>query len=272
MEFCNIFDSHTHSDNSPDGTSSIIYMCENAIKYGISGISMTDHCEVNAFYKDRYDKSIAQSFFETRKAKAAFGKQLEITNGIEIGQPLQAVKNAETALESNPYDFVLASVHNLTDEEDFYYLNYAELTLEEVYSLLERYFIEVLDTAKWNRFDSLAHLTYPLRYIHEAGITVELSRFDDLIDEIFKTLIQNGKALELNTSGLRQPIGQTLPSPALVRRYRELGGELITIGSDAHRHTDLGAGISDGMGIAKEAGFQYFAFYKQHSPKMLTMI
>lgn len=111
-----------------------------------------------------------------------------------------------------------------------------------------------------------------MRYIEgDHGIPVDLSRHSDAIDTIFRALRDSGKALEVNTSGYRQKIGRPLPDLPLVRRYRELGGELITLGSDAHSTDDLGRGIQEGMEMLREAGFRYFALYEQHKPILLPL-
>ena len=100
---------------------------------------------------------------------------------------------------------------------------------------------------------------------------MDLSKHRERIDAIFQALIGKGKALELNTSGLRQKIGRTLPDLPLLRRYRELGGRLVTLGSDAHRTEDLAKGIDGGMELLKEAGFGEFALYVKRQPVLLPL-
>ena len=100
---------------------------------------------------------------------------------------------------------------------------------------------------------------------------MDLDRHRDQIDQIFRLLIQKDKALEVNTSGLRQKIGRTLPDLPLLRRYRELGGRLVTLGSDAHCTEDLGKGIDEGMETLKAAGFTEFALYVQRQPVLLPL-
>ena len=103
---------------------------------------------------------------------------------------------------------MIASLHELPDKLDFYFLDYAE---EDVDSLLETYFSELLKIAKWGYFDVLGHITYPLRYIEgDAGISVDMGKYLDSIAEIFKAVISNGKGIELNTSGYRQSYGEAL--------------------------------------------------------------
>ena len=111
-------------------------------------------------------------------------------------------------LEMEPYDFVLGSLHCIRGNEDFYFMDFQD---EDPYALLEEYYQELYEIARLNLFDSMAHITYPIRYMngkHHLG--VDLSRMDDLIDLTLRTLAQNGRALEINTSGLRGPIGETL--------------------------------------------------------------
>ena len=200
------------------------------------------------------------------------GGSTRFYRGIELGQPNQDLAAAEEALEGRDYDFVIGSIHNIRGYEDFFYLDYSQLEPGYIDHLLTTYWEEELEVIHWGKFDSLGHLTYPLRYIEgDHGIPVDLTRHREAIDAIFRELIAAGKALEVNTSGYRQKIGRPLPDLPLVRRYRELGGELITLGSDAHSTQDLGKGIEAGMEMLREAGFRYFAVYEQHKPILLPL-
>lgn len=267
MAHFRMMDLHTHTDNSFDGNHSAMFMCENAIRKGLRGIAFTDHFDVDFYKEHQLAERQMQSFFEISKARSAFKGRLLILAGIELGQGTYDIPLSEKALQRFPYDFVIGSIHNLRQTEDFYFLKYNEMTENEIYALLEKYFEEELILAQWNKFDTLAHLTYPLRYISgDYSIKIDLSRFDDIIDTIFKTLAQNGKALEINTSGLRQKIGVTMPTADYVKRFRELGGEFVTVGSDAHFAEHLGAGIKEGLTIAKEAGFENITFFQHREP------
>lgn len=113
----------------------------------------------------------------------------------------------------------------------------------------------------------MAHLTYPLRYmVGENHRNIDLNRHSDLIDEILRQAARSGKALEINTSGLRQPLGETLPTLPYVRRFREFGGEYVTVGSDAHYAEDLGKGVNEGMKVAQEAGFSHVTLFQGRTP------
>lgn len=269
MRYKFVSDSHVHTDCSRDGTDPAMMIGESAVRLGLYSLTITDHCECNRYEADGYDKSIRQSCFETRKAAAAFLGRLHLYCGMELGQPTQDEAAAGDALGACGFDFVLASVHNVKGKKDFYSLDYAR---ESVDDLLNRYFDELLETIEWGRFDSLAHLTYPWRYIAgEHGIRIDPERWTGRIDEVLKLLIRKRKALELNTSGYRRKLGVPLPGFSVLRRYRELGGRLVTLGSDAHRWADVGAGIEQGLALLQKAGFDHFTVYVSHQPRALPI-
>ena len=96
--------------------------------------------------------------------------------------------------------------------------------------------------------------------------------FQDRLDKVLKKLSENDKALEVNTSGLRQKINRTLPDEDVIRRFRELGGKYVTIGSDAHRWGDVGSGIEDGLQLLLKCGFTHFTVYEKRKPKLLPIL
>ncbi len=271
--FSNIFDSHTHTDNSPDGNHSAMMLCEYAVARGLSGIAITDHCEIQSFFKDNYDVRIKQSNFEANKARAVFGKQLVVSAGIELGQPLEDLAQTDDLLSTYDFDFILCSVHNLVKQLDFAFNDYSNYGEEQIDIVFSSYLGLVYKTVKWNGLDSLAHLTYPLRYmmgLHKKP--VNLDHHYQQIDEILKLLAQNGKALEINSSGLRQRIGVTLPPFPILKRFKEHGGELVTIGSDSHFAEDVGKGIEDVMEYMLSIGYKYFTFFKKREPHLLRIL
>ena len=269
MEYKNLLDLHTHTDNSPDAIHSITYMCEQAENKGLRAVAFTDHCEADVYYKNHYDRSTKQSFFEIMKARSIFRGKLIISAGIELGQASFDFDLSDKIIDTFNYDIVLASVHNLNGMEDFYCIDYDK---NDPNVLLDKYFDEIYKIVKWNGFDVLAHLTYPLRYIiGDHGISIDIEKYSDKVDEILRLLAVNGKALEINTSGLRQKIGKTMPDAPIIKRFRELGGEYITIGSDAHSANDLAGGIKEGMDIAHDCGFQYATLYESRVPIQIPL-
>lgn len=268
-------DIHIHSDNSFDGESSVRELCESAVEKGISVITVTDHMEAPEIrLGDRsvfgnMINQIGKSVADVDAAKPEFDGKLEVLKGMELGEPMHDPKLTKRAMSVADFDFVLASIHNVRDSEDFYYLKYDE---KNVPFLLERYFDELLETAENAEFDSLAHLTYPLRYIVErTDIKPDLDPYAEVIDQILGALVKREKALEINTSGLFKPIGVTLPDIDIIKRFRELGGKYVTLGSDAHKADRVGAGIEKGLETARLCGFEHFTIYKNHQPKMIEI-
>lgn len=267
MKYKNIFDTHTHSANSFDGHHSCKQLCEGIIKNGGIGIAITDHCDIDGTKGGCWDFEDRQ-FAEVLEAKATFS-QIKVYNGVELGQPLFEKELSEEFLSKYVFDFVLGSVHNLKDMEDFYFLDYKQY---DIYSLLQQYFNALLDLAKWNKTDSLAHLTYPLRYIvAREKINVDMSKFDDIIEEIFDTIIANNKAIELNVSGLSMDMNDTLPNKAYIKKFHDMGGKYVTVGSDSHYFNKVCNNIDKGYDILKECGFEHFTVFEKREPKLIAI-
>lgn len=264
MAFKNIMDMHVHTDNSFDGNHSIMYMCEKACEKNVKAVAFTDHVEADCYYEEHYDKVAVQSYVDTIKARCAFNGKLIVCSGIELGEACFKPELAEKIITERNYDFVVASIHNLRDEQDFFFFDYADYDCE---AILDEYFDEELNLVEWGKFDSLAHLTYPLRYMQgEQGIQIDMNRFKKKIDEILKLLAEKDLSLEINTSGLFQKLRSTMPGEEVIKRYHELGGKLITIGSDSHYAQKIGNGVQRGMELAKRCGFNSIALYKNREP------
>lgn len=263
----NRIDLHMHTSSSFDGNYSAAMMCESAIENGLATIAITDHFDVDFFERHNLDFRQKSSYEDICSVKDILSDKIRILRGIEMGQPTYDLALTEKSLARYEYDFVIGSIHNPRNQPDYGDFDYASLAQDEIYAMLDNYFEEELMLAKWNGFDTFAHLTYPMRYIVQAGRKdIVLDRYDDITDEIFKVLVANGKALEINTSGLRQPIGKTMPTEDYVKRFKDLGGEFLTLGSDAHFTEHVGAGIDEGYAIAERCGFKYVTYFKDRKP------
>ena len=280
-------DMHTHSCFSPDAhrNASVDKMAAKAAEIGLSYITVTDHCDCNYWlpsyecdYPD-YQQGDGTMFGCRDYAQASIARICELKEsfpillcGVELGQLVQAPDIAKKVASDERLDFVIASLHMNTGKPDFYWIKYDKLDTSEIYALLDSYFGEELETCKTGDFDVLGHLTYPLRYISgDFGIGIDLRRYDDIIREIFCTLISRGKGIEVNTSGCRQNYGKPFPDLEYVKLYRELGGEIVTLGSDAHRISDIGGGISRGAELLKAAGFTHTAVFKHRAAEFLPL-
>lgn len=266
MKTQRMIDMHVHTDNSPDGVHSPMYVCEHAVRNNLGAIAFTDHCEVDTYYKDKYNDMVFHSFFECSKARAAFRGQLLVLIGLEIGQPLSDVELADKIVNERPYDFILGSIHT---PKGFDGLDIKELPYDEfdVYKFMRNYFTELTELASWKGLDCLSHITAPMRRIEgKYNISFDYSKISSATDALLKEVIANNKSIEINTSGLRQAIGKTMPEESIIRRYKELGGTKITVGSDSHTAHDVGKGIREGILLAKKCGFQKLTFYVKREP------
>ncbi len=280
-------DMHTHSSYSPDAdrNTSIAEMVTRADELGLGYIAVTDHCDCNFWYgAGEFDYPVYQqqdsmmfgageyaaaSIKEAAELKERFPKLL---CGVELGQPLQFEKAAAEITAHSKLDFVIGSLHMNSGKPDFYWIDYKAMSLNEIRRLLADYCKELLEMSISADFDVLGHLTYPLRYIvGEHGIEMRCDDLDETVRAVFSNLIDRGIGIEINTSGLRQKYGRTFPELKYVKLYRQLGGEIITLGSDAHRLSDIGAGLSVGAELAKEAGFKYTAVFKKRKPEFIAL-
>lgn len=263
-----LYDYHMHSQNSSDGKNSVTDMCIKAISAGLKEIAVTDHFEPIGG-NEKYPYYMPGSyFFDIMKAKTIFSGRLEIKCGVELGQPHMYPEYSLKLIESHPYDYVLASVHRTRDNEDFGMVVYNQ---ENISGYCEKYLEELRLLARWNKFDCVGHLDLVKRYASKYGVKVKLVDYDDKLEEILRILIRNGKGIEVNTSGLRQHAGESLPGFDIIRMYRQLGGEIITVGSDAHRAADVGKGIKDTIETIKHAGFDFMTVYTKRQPTMVKI-
>lgn len=268
--FLRTVDLHVHTDNSPDGNHSAMFICEKAEFIGLRALAFCDHCEIDCFYEEQYDKRIRAAYFEAVKAQSAFRGKVLVLKGIELGQPHYNTELADKVLALREYDEVLGSVHNLRNTQDFYFME--SFTKDSAKDYFNRYLDEIIAMLEWGNFDVLAHLTYPLRYFYsKSQISLDMADFKDKIDIILKLTAEKEKALEINSAGLRQPIGKLSPEFDIVKRFHELGGQYVTFGSDAHFAEDLSAGLDEAYNAMLAAGFKEMTLFQQRTPLLMPI-
>lgn len=285
MKFNGLIDCHTHTSFSPDSEEPAINMIEKAISLGLSAYAITDHCECNRWYSmehygakengyDTWDfnKDYERSVSFVTNMKEEYKGKLNLICGIELGQATHDYYIADKIAEDSRLDFIIGSMHQLPNNDDFAFIKYENYDYQGIMSLIEDYYKELYKLCCWGKFDVLGHVTYTLRYIEgNAGIKVDMSKFEDLIRECFKKLIESGKGIEINTSGLRQKYGKPFPHKEILEIYKELGGEILSLGSDAHCKEDLGKGIAECAELAKQTGFKYITYFKNRKPEFLPL-
>lgn len=257
-------DYHVHSSISPDGKGTMEEMCRAAIAGGIAELVFTDHYEFYAFGVTRpfFNKAYVEKYFaKLSQCRAMFQGQIMIKSGMEFGQLHLDMERADRIIKSWPFDYLIGSIHKIDNVD----LSQMAFTPETVKGIGDAYYKHLLELAQTGDFDCLGHLDLYKRHCSKAGLSDSYERYEDIIGEILKVLIRRKKGIEINTSGLRQGAGETMPGLRCLRLYKELGGRIITIGSDAHRPEDVGADVKEAFRLMKKAGFQQCARYEERN-------
>lgn len=275
-----IMDLHTHSQNSPDAArQTVAERAAAAEKLGLRFMAVTDHIEINRWFPAEYYNAeesemyayngigILESSLTETTAAAKQSGTVKILCGAEIGQIPQDPERAAQVYADPRLDLVIGSVHELPDMADFFFLDYETINIP---ALMDAYFSEVLKTAQTDCWDVLGHLTYGLRYLPDRE-GYSIARHLPVIDEIFRTVIEKDKAIELNGSGLKYDVPFTDPDLTLLRRYRDLGGRRLTLSSDAHDTKYLGYKMDVLENMAREAGFTELTYFEKHVPKQVKL-
>ena len=265
-----LYDMHMHTHFSGDSEANSYEMAQKACDIGLSGICFTDHMDID--YKETpglFDLDIPAYKKDILELKDTFCEQLDIGWGIELGlQPYLTEKNAQIIAE-HPFDFVIGSTH-VVKQVDPYYPSFYEGRKEDDCYL--EYFEETLKNAQSAvDFDVYGHLDYVVRYGPNKNKNYSYHKFADIIDEILRTLISKGKGIELNTAGFKYGLGHAHPTPDTLKRYKELGGEIITLGSDGHKPEQIAWDFEKAPSILKEAGFDYFTVFKNRTPQFIKL-
>lgn len=262
-------DHHLHSKFSFDSDEDIDNICISAVNKGINEIAFTDHMDM---YTNKNFESILDCkgmYDAVMNAKEKYSDRLKIKVGVELGQPQANPYETERFYKSFDFDFIIGSVHNLENDVDAGDFDFIHNDCNHLYS---HYLDHLLILAQNFDYDVLGHLTYPLRYMFiRNSITVDLIQFTEKFKKLFEIVIEKGKGIEINTSGLRQGLNNTLPPLYIVKLYKKCGGEVITVGSDAHNAFDVGSGLKEGYEILKEAGFKYFSVFNERKPDFISL-
>ncbi len=251
------FDSHLHTNLSPDSEVLIDVYARQAVELGIPEIAITDHVDF-----DHRAPAYAYSTFEERRRlvrEAAHRWEplgLTIRFGVELTYERAWEDAVRHHLRQHTYDFVIGSVHIGADSPYLAGRVEAWIPGKSLAEVVAPYYEEVEAAAKSELFDALGHIDFVKRYLAPHITAAQLGAAPELLDPVLRALVESGTALEINTSGLRQAAGETYPSPAAVARYRELGGDRVTVGSDAHVPHHFAWALSDGYAAAEAVGLK----------------
>ena len=279
-----LFDNHNHSQFSFDGWRSSVEGCARAaLAKGLSGVAFTDHCDffiplakINSgnLVSETFDVSEQQAEIDRVQAlidlETGSGEALKILKGIEIGMHEAHHEDIRRTLCENSFDQVIASVHYLDGVDPYYGEYYLDKDWKRAYGMyLETIYKEMV----WLQdFDIMGHFDYIVRYAPYPESCMKYSDFSDVFDAMMIYLIQEGKALELNTKSYQNHKGRMVClDTEVMKRYRELGGEIISLGSDSHVPDQAGNNFQHFAGLLKSMGFKWTAHYEKRKLVQLPL-
>ena len=274
-------DMHMHTWFSTDSEACPCDMADEAVRKGLKTICFTDHFdkddlewgEEGIFDVDAY-------FVEMQKLQEEYAGKLNIRIGIELGLRTYLKDYYEELTKKYPFDFVIGSVHNVPYKKDaegnILYTDpaaeklFTDRTDKEAYRLMMETTLENVRTS--DCFQTLGHLDYVVRYGKSREKEYSYTDYADIIDEILKLLIEKEKGLEVNSAGLKYGLPFAHPHPDVLKRYRELGGEIITIGADAHKPEHIAYDFAKAEEILKSCGFKYYTEFFEQKPGFKQLI
>jgi histidinol-phosphatase (PHP family) len=253
-------DSHLHTDLSPDADVPIDLYAAAAAERGIAEIAITDHVDFDPRYPAYAFADFATRERVVRQAADRWGGHVAIRFGCELTYERRHEPDIREHLSRHRYDFTIGSVH-VGPYSPYGTDRVAKFVQgRSLADIVQPYFEEVEAAARSGLFDTLGHLDFIKRYVMPHRTPADFAAEPELYEPILDALIDSGTALEVNTSGLRQPPGETYPATPVVERFRELGGRAVTAGSDAHRADAFAFGLEEGYRVAADAGFRQLAF------------
>jgi len=237
-------DLHTHTNLSQDAEATFEGYLAHAEKTGLDMFCVTEHIDFNPLDWGYGFYDPIRYFAKVNELRSAYTGPVKLLAGLEFSEPHMYPEQFASVTGSYPYDFIIGSIHWAND---YFPLYQNSLPAQEYFSY---YWDEVLALSKCSGYDSLGHIDFPKRYYKELWYE------ESTVREIFKNIIENEISLEINTSGLRKGLTETIPGRELLEMYISEGGRYVTLGSDSHYDTDLGADIETAKALVRELHLQ----------------
>ena len=255
-------DAHLHTDLSPDSQVPLELYAAQAFERGIPEIAITDHLDFMPGAPAYEYADYPKREMIVRDAAERWAGRVTIQFGVELTYETRYDREIRRHLANHSYDYVLGTVHDMPDGvydrsriADFI----AGKTLP---AIVAPYFAEVMGAIRSGLFDTIGHLDNVKRYLTPWFTAADFAAIPEVYEPLLFALVDSGSALEVNSSGLRHAIGETYPGPWVVRRFRELGGERVTMGSDSHLPNCFAFGLEEACEIVAAAGFDRLALQR----------
>ncbi len=259
-------DFHVHTSFSSDSEELLENAVVGAIKAGLKTLCITEHMDMD-YPTGEFMLDTAAYKAELMRVKEKHSGQIELLYGVELGLMDYLAPRLYEYAGAQDFDFIIGSSHLIGGVDPYYPEYFDGLGDKEG---IRRYFHSILDNiAAFGDFDVYGHLDYVVRYSKAKSYTP--ADYAEMTDEILKKLITMGKGIELNTAGLKYGLGWAHPHPEILARYHELGGEIITVGSDSHRSEHIAYDFDKARDILTAAGFKYYTVFRKRKPEFVKL-
>ncbi len=263
-------DQHCHTIYSPDASKESTFEAyiASAEKKGLSHLTFTDHVDYEANAKI-FDQIPDFTAFENALKAVQKNTNVKLQMGVELGYQPHVLDRMNALVGAHDFDLVILSVHYVRGLDPYDGSLFEGRSLDDALTL---YFKTVLEAIQvFDDFQILAHIDYVFRYLDHGIEGLNMDHFIHILDAIFKTLIKKNKVLEVNTAPYRKPYAVSEPVYALIKRYYDVGGRLISLGSDAHHPDDLIADFHQAAKKLQTLGFQEVVFIESRAHKRLAL-
>lgn len=265
-----MYDFHIHSHFSTDANYPMLAMAQTAKDMGLKGICFTDHIDLDyPSSQIDFDFSYTDYLNEFNSIMGLNSEDFEVFRGVELGlQPHINEKN-EAYLKDKSFDFIIGSIH-CANKKDLYDGSYLDgISQKEGILYYFRDMQQCVDTFK--DFDVLGHLDVIRRYLFKSPEEFSYEFYKGFIHNILSQLINSYKGIEVNTAAFRYGLSTFHPLPDILKLYRFLGGEIITLGSDSHTPATLGYEFKASLALLSELGFKYYTIFKDRKPVFIKI-
>lgn len=267
-----LWDCHMHSSFSADSDTYMEDMINGAISHSLVGICFTEHFDPDyppTPDNETFDLDFTAYHNTIFALKEKYSSKINVHFGIELGLQPHLAETFHNLLNQYPFDFVIGSSH-VVHGYDPYYKNFFDGRKEsECYM---EYFESILENlAVFSEMDIYGHIDYVVRYGPNKNREYSYGRYKDILDEILRTIIRKGLGIELNTGGFHYGLGEPNPCRAVIKRYREIGGEIITVGADAHDPSKIAYDFDKARDILLDCGFKYYTVFSKRKSEFIPL-
>ncbi len=263
-------DYHLHTSFSGDATSSMEEMIRQGIRLGLTHMCFTDHYDydfppTDGIPDDHFIVNTDSYLYEFLRMREKYNGQIKLNFGIELGLQPHLVRHNAMYAKNYDFDFIIGSSHICNKQDPYYADFYDGRSEEEAY---REYFSSIIENIRtFSDFDVYGHLDYVVRYGPNKDMEYTYEKYRDLLDQIIDLLLEKGKGIEINTAAVKAGLKELHPCTALLKRYHNMGGEIITVGSDAHDASRITADFDRAAEILKECGFKHYTIFENRMPE-----